>query len=88
MLTVRLFQATGLKRIKSLFQPPFVILLVAVTQTVLAQPETMRDGGMMDNGMMMSGWAILFCVVLGVLILVALILSIVALIKYIFGNRR
>jgi hypothetical protein len=62
-------------------------LLLMVTGTVFAQPDS---GMMMDHGMMMSGCSGLcmaVCVVFGILLFILLILGILALWKYLFGKK-
>lgn len=47
----------------------------------------MTDGMMGGGGMMMSGWMMLVCAVFGLMLLAVLVLVILALLKYLRGER-
>lgn len=76
-----------MERFKHFLSLCFGLFLITASHGLVAQSDRMMDDAMMDNGMMMSGWAMLVCVVFGVLLFVALILSILALLKYLFGKK-
>jgi hypothetical protein len=61
-----------------------LLLLTLISGAALAQT---KSGMMMEGCPMMSGWSMAVSILLTALLLIVLILSILALVKYLFGKK-
>jgi hypothetical protein len=75
-------------KVKMAFSSFTAFLLLILAGVAHGQSEMMDGDMMMDGNMMMGGWFMVICILLGILLFVALVLSILALLKYLFGKKK